>query len=192
MMPRALVPIAASLLLLCLPACVVVFGKDSSGISDESGWHVVDEAVDGSEAAPAPAGDSTDAAPHRRVLGSGPTIGPFSDAIASQGFLFVSGQIAIDPVNGEAVRGDIRRSTRLVLHRIGTILAEEGLSLSHVVKATVFLKSMDDYAAMNEAYREAFPTDPPARSCVAVAGIARDADVEIEVIAARGAPVDRD
>ena len=110
-------------------------------------------------------------------------IGPYSQAIKSNGFLFASGQIAFDPKTGEMVGGDIRQQTERVLENVKAIVEAGGVNLSHVVKTTVFLKDMNDFAAMNEVYARYFTAAPPARSTVQAARLPKDALVEIEVIA---------
>ena len=110
-------------------------------------------------------------------------IGPYSQAIKSNGFLFVSGQIALDPQSGEFVGTDIRQQTERVLENLKAILEAAGSSLKHVVKTTVFLKDMNDFPAMNETYARYFNTTPPARSTIQAARLPKDALVEIEVIA---------
>jgi len=111
-------------------------------------------------------------------------IGPYSQAIRANNFLFLSGQVAIDPKSSEVVSGDIRQQTKLILENIKGILEAAGVNLHHVVKATVFLKDMNDFAAMNEVYAGYFSAAPPARSTVQVARLPRDLLVEIDVIAA--------
>jgi 2-iminobutanoate/2-iminopropanoate deaminase len=110
-------------------------------------------------------------------------IGPYSQAIKSGGFLFASGQVALDPRSNEFSAGDIRQQTERVLENIKGILEAGGVNLHHVVKTTVFLKDMNDFAAMNEVYGKYFTLAPPARSTVQVARLPKDALVEIEVIA---------
>lgn len=110
-------------------------------------------------------------------------IGPYSQAIKSGGFLFASGQVALDPGNNEFLGGDIRQQTQRALENIRAILEAGGANLHHVVKTTVFLKDMNDFAAMNEVYAKYFTSAPPARSTVQVARLPKDALVEIEVIA---------
>jgi len=110
-------------------------------------------------------------------------IGPYSQAVKSTGFLFASGQVALDPRTNEFFGGDIRQQTQLVLENIKAILEAAGSNLNHVVKTTVFLKDMNDFAAMNEVYGKFFTLAPPARSTVEVARLPKDALVEIEVIA---------
>jgi 2-iminobutanoate/2-iminopropanoate deaminase len=110
-------------------------------------------------------------------------IGPYSQAIKSGGFLFASGQVALDPRSNEFLAGDIRHQTERVLENVKAILEAGGANLHHVVKTTVFLKDMNDFAAMNEVYGEYFTSAPPARSTVQVARLPKDALVEIEVIA---------
>jgi 2-iminobutanoate/2-iminopropanoate deaminase len=111
-------------------------------------------------------------------------IGPYSQAIRANGFLYVSGQVALDPKTGEMAAGDIRQQTERTFENIKGILEAAGSNLHHVVKTTVFLKDMNDFAAMNEVYGKYFTLAPPARSTVQVARLPKDALVEIEVIAA--------
>jgi 2-iminobutanoate/2-iminopropanoate deaminase len=113
-------------------------------------------------------------------------IGPYSQAIRTGDLLFASGQVGLDPATGQMVSGGVVEQTVRVLENVKAILAEAGLNMSHVVKTTVYLKSMADFAAMNEVYAKYLApsgTVPPARSTVAVAGLPKDALVEIEVIA---------
>jgi len=110
-------------------------------------------------------------------------IGPYSQAVRTNGFLFVSGQIPIDPKTGEMIGGDIAAQTERVLENLKGILEAAGSNLHHVVKTTVFLKDMNEFAAMNEVYGRFFTLAPPARSTVQVSRLPKDASVEIEVIA---------
>ena len=110
-------------------------------------------------------------------------IGPYSQAIRTNGFLYVSGQVALDPKTGEMAGVDIKQQTERTLENVKGILAAAGLNMHHVVKTTVFLKDMNDFAAMNEVYGKYFTLAPPARSTVQVARLPKDALVEIEVIA---------
>lgn len=110
-------------------------------------------------------------------------IGPYSQAIKANGFLFVSGQIPLDPVSGQLVYGGVEPQTYQVLNNLKAILEHEGLTFGHVVKTSVFLKDMDDFADVNRIYAEYFKEEPPARACVQVAKLPRDVSVEIEVIA---------
>ena len=110
-------------------------------------------------------------------------IGPYSQAIKAGGFLFASGQVALDPHSNEFLTGDVRHQTERVLENIKGILEAGGVNLHHVVKTTVFLKDMNDFAAMNEVYGKYFSVAPPARSTVQVARLPKDALVEIEVVA---------
>ncbi len=111
-------------------------------------------------------------------------IGPYSQAITANGFLFISGQLPIDPATGNFAEGGIRELTRQSLENVKSILAEAGLTLADVVKTTVFLADMSDFAAMNEVYAEYFTAPAPARSAVAVKTLPKGGLVEIEVIAA--------
>jgi 2-iminobutanoate/2-iminopropanoate deaminase len=110
-------------------------------------------------------------------------IGPYSQAIRANGFVFVSGQVAIDPSNQQVIGGDIAAQTDRVLKNLSAILKAAGTDLKKVVRATVFLKNMSDFAAMNEVYGKYFPVVPPARSTVEVARLPKDVLVEIDVIA---------
>ena len=111
-------------------------------------------------------------------------IGPYSQAVKSNGFLFVSGQIALEPASGEFAGVTVQQQTERVLENLKAILGAGGASLSHVVKTTVFLKEMNDFAAMNEVYARYFTATPPARSTVQAARLPKDALVEIDVVAA--------
>ncbi len=110
-------------------------------------------------------------------------IGPYSQAIRANGFLYVSGQVALDPKTGEMAGTDIRQQTERTLENVKGILEAAGSNLHHVVKTTVFLKDMNDFATMNEVYAKYFTLAPPARSTVQVSRLPKDALVEIEVIA---------
>jgi 2-iminobutanoate/2-iminopropanoate deaminase len=113
-------------------------------------------------------------------------IGPYSQAIRVGDMLFASGQIGLDPATGQMVSGEIAEQTVRVLENVKAVLTQAGLNMSNVVKTTVFLKTMADFAAMNEIYAKYLAPEgvvPPARSTVAVAGLPKDALVEIEFIA---------
>ena len=114
-------------------------------------------------------------------------IGPYSQAIVSGQLIFCSGQIALDPQAGQLIAGDVGAQTRRALENLSAVLHAAGSSLAQVVKTTVFLASMADFAAMNEVYAEFFTGDPPARSTVGVAELPRGARVEVECIALREA-----
>jgi 2-iminobutanoate/2-iminopropanoate deaminase len=109
-------------------------------------------------------------------------IGPYSQAIKAAGFVFISGQVAFDPATGKLVEGDVARQTARVLENLKAIAEAAGTSLDKAVKATVYLKDMEEFAAMNEVYAEYFPKNPPARSTVEVARLPRDVRVEIDLI----------
>ena len=113
-------------------------------------------------------------------------IGPYSQAIEVNGFVFASGQIPIDPATGQFAEGDIQAQTRQSLLNAQAILQTAGTDLSHVVKTTVFLSDMANFAAMNEVYAQFFQPPFPARSAVAVRDLPKGALVEIEVVAAKG------
>lgn len=110
-------------------------------------------------------------------------IGPYSQAIKVNGLLFVSGQVSLDPKTNEFAPGDIRQQTERTLENLKGIVEAAGSKMNHVIKTTVFLKNMTDFAAMNEVYARYFPAAPPARSTVEVARLPKEALVEMEVIA---------
>ena len=120
-------------------------------------------------------------------------IGPYSQAVAvrtdsppgsPRGLLFLSGQIPLDPKTGELVKGTIEAETRRVMENLGAVLAAGGAGFQHVVKTTVYLTDMADFAEMNEVYGGYFPATPPARATVQVAALPRGARVEIDAVAA--------
>jgi 2-iminobutanoate/2-iminopropanoate deaminase len=110
-------------------------------------------------------------------------IGPYSQAIKANGFVFTSGQIAIDPSTQQVIAGDVATQTERVLRNVSEILEAAGSGLDKVVRSTVFLKDMNDFAAMNQVYGKYFTSAPPARSTVEVARLPKDVLVEIDVIA---------
>jgi 2-iminobutanoate/2-iminopropanoate deaminase len=114
-------------------------------------------------------------------------IGPYSQAVVvamgGQRMVFCSGQIALDPATGQMIDGDVEAQTRQVLANMSAVLAAADASFANVVKTTIFLKTMDDFAKVNAVYAEKFVNEPPARSTVAAAGLPRNALVEIECIA---------
>ncbi|MCC7210249.1 MAG: RidA family protein [Candidatus Brocadia sp.] len=110
-------------------------------------------------------------------------IGPYSQAIRMGNMVFLSGQIPLHPVTGEMVKGDIKAQTRQVLENVKCILEAAGSSLDQVAKTTIFMKDLNDYAAVNAVYQEFFPNKPPARAAIQAARLPRDAVVEIETIA---------
>ena len=122
---------------------------------------------------------STDGAPR--------AIGPYSQAIRAGDLVFASGQIPIDPVTGEFVPGGIAEQTEQVLRNLTAVFEAAGVTMTQVVKTTVFLVDMDDFTAMNEVYGRFFGSEPPARATVQAARLPRDARVEIEAIASTGA-----
>ncbi|MEO8126815.1 MAG: RidA family protein [Bryobacteraceae bacterium] len=113
-------------------------------------------------------------------------IGPYSQAVAHNGLVFLSGQIPLDPVTNQMVEGDISVQTERVLQNLSAVLEAAGSSLANVLKTTVFLKNMADFPKMNEVYGRYFHENPPARSTVEAARLPRDVQVEIDVIAIAG------
>ena len=111
-------------------------------------------------------------------------IGPYSQAIVANGLVYTAGQIALDPTSGDLVQGGIQEQTERVMRNLTAILEAAGASLQTVIKTTVFLKDMGEFAPMNEIYGRHFGDHRPARSTVAVAGLPRNVDVEIEAVAA--------
>jgi 2-iminobutanoate/2-iminopropanoate deaminase len=112
-----------------------------------------------------------------------PAVGPYNHAVRVGQLLFCAGQIPVAPDSGQLVAGDIRAQTERVLENVKLILTDQGLNFSHVVKSTVFLTNLADFAGMNEVYSRYFTADFPARSTIQVAALPRGANVEIEVIA---------
>ena len=112
-------------------------------------------------------------------------IGPYSQGIDGGSVVITSGQLPIDPATGAFAEGGIAGQTRQCLKNVGAVLAQAGLGMENIIKTTVFLKDMNDFAAMNEVYATFFPGEPPARSAVEVAQLPKDALVEIEAIAVR-------
>ena len=110
-------------------------------------------------------------------------IGPYSQAIKANGFVFVSGQVAIDPTTQQVIAGDAAAQTERIMQNLSAILKAAGTKLENVARSTVFLKNMGDFAAMNEVYGKYFVSSPPARSTVEVARLPKDVLVEIDVIA---------
>lgn len=110
-------------------------------------------------------------------------IGPYSQAIRANGFLFCSGQIPLDPVTMQVVEGDIETQTRRVLSNIQAVLENAGTSFSRVVKTTVFMQDLGEFTRMNAVYAEFFTGTPPARSTVQVAALPRNVKIEIECVA---------
>lgn len=113
-------------------------------------------------------------------------VGPYNQAIKAGGFLYVSGQIAIDPSTNELFKGDLKGETHLVFNNLKAVLKEAGLDFSHVVKASVFLSDMGLFAEVNEIYAQYFTQNEPARECVAVKTLPKNVNVEISVIAFEG------
>ena len=113
-------------------------------------------------------------------------IGPYSQAVKTQDLVFISGQLPIDPQSGHLVTGDIRDQTRQAMQNLEAILAAAGSSLDHIVKTTLFITDMDQFATINDVYAEFFSGHPPARACVQVARLPRDAGIEVEAVALSG------
>ncbi len=125
----------------------------------------------------------------RKVIRTGDApqvIGPYSQAVEAGGLVFVSGQIPIDPKTGNVLQADINSQTKLVMDNAKAILAAAGCNMSKVLKATIYLKNMADFAAVNEVYGTYFPTEPPARATVEVSRLPKDVAVEMDFIAWKG------
>jgi 2-iminobutanoate/2-iminopropanoate deaminase len=118
-----------------------------------------------------------------RPAKSAPAVGPYNHAVRMGHLLFCAGQIPIDPATGSLVVGDIKAQTERVLQNVRAILEDQNLGFGNVVKSTVFLTNLGDFASMNEVYAKYFTSDYPARSTVQVAALPKGANVEIEVIA---------
>jgi 2-iminobutanoate/2-iminopropanoate deaminase len=112
-------------------------------------------------------------------------IGPYNQAIQYGDMLFVSGQIAINPATGELVQDDIQAETRMVMQNLQAVLAEAGMDFSNVIKSTIFLMDMGQFAQVNEVYGSYFTANPPARETVQVAGLPKGVNVEISVVAGK-------
>ncbi len=113
-------------------------------------------------------------------------IGPYSQAVKVGNLVFTSGQIPLDPVTGDLINDDVKKAAERSLENVKAVLEAAGTSMDKVVKTVVFLKDMDDFAAVNEVYGEYFTADQPARSCLAVSKLPKDSLVEIEAIAVIG------
>jgi 2-iminobutanoate/2-iminopropanoate deaminase len=109
-------------------------------------------------------------------------IGPYSQAVRANGFLFTAGQVALDPATGNVVEGDVAAQTTRVMENLKAIVEAAGSRLEHAVKATVYLKDMGDFSAMNEVYGKYFSRNPPARSTVEVSRLPKDVRVEIDLV----------
>lgn len=112
-------------------------------------------------------------------------VGQYSQAVKIGPFLFCSGQIAIDPKTNQVITGGVREQTELVMKNIAAVLNSGGMDFTHVVKTTIYLTDMNDFSAVNEIYGRYFPSEPPARSTVAVAALPKGVNVEIEVLGCR-------
>lgn len=120
------------------------------------------------------------------IPGGARPVGPYSPAIVANGMVWVSGQIAIDPATGQIASGGVAEQTRRALNNVKGLLEAAGSNLEQVVRATVWLTSMDDFAAMNEVYATYFGATPPARVCIEVSRLPKDASVEIDAVAVVG------
>ena len=120
---------------------------------------------------------STDKAPK--------AIGPYSQAVATEDLIYTSGQIALDPKTQQLVSGDVRAQTEQVMENLAAVLQAAGAGFPNVIKATIFVVDLNDFATVNEIYGKRFPKDPPARSTVQVAALPKGARVEVELIARR-------
>lgn len=110
-------------------------------------------------------------------------VGAYSQAVAADGFVFCSGQVALDPATGEFIGGGVADQTRACMNNLSAVLEAAGSSLEKVVKVTIFLTNIDDFAEANEAYASFFDVDPPARATIGIAGLPKEAQVEIDCIA---------
>ena len=110
-------------------------------------------------------------------------IGPYSQSVKANGFLFVSGQIPLDPDTGQLISGSIAEETSQVMKNLGAVLSEAGTSWENVVKCSIFIRDMNDFASINEVYSEYFPKNPPARETVEVSQLPKGVGVEISLIA---------
>lgn len=110
-------------------------------------------------------------------------IGPYSQAVKTRDLIFVSGQLPIDPNTGRLVTGDIRDQARQAMQNLGAILSAAGSSFGRIVKTTLYIADMDQFATINEIYAEFFSGQPPARACIQVARLPRDAGIEVEAVA---------
>jgi len=125
----------------------------------------------------------------RKIIKTGDApqaIGPYSQAVEAGGFVFVSGQIPIDPKSGNPIQGDIKSQATQVMENAKAILLAAGCGMPQVVKATIYLKDMADFAAVNEVYGGYFPSDPPARATVEVSRLPKDVAVEMDFTAWKG------
>lgn len=120
-----------------------------------------------------------------QTAGAPAAIGPYSQAVVAGGMVFCSGQIPLDPATGQMVAGDVSAQTRRVLDNLGAVLAAAGSSFAHVVKTSIFLADLNDFAAVNAVYAEYFTGVLPARATVQVSRLPRDARVEIDCVAVR-------
>lgn len=112
-----------------------------------------------------------------------PALGPYSQAIQAGNFVFLAGQVALDPQTGEFLGGDIKTQTKRAMDNLMAVLEKAGLGPANVVKATVYLADMDDFAAVNEIYGSRFGEAPPSRACVQVSRLPRNARVEVDAVA---------
>ena len=110
-------------------------------------------------------------------------VGPYSQAVLINGFLYCSGQIPLDAATGEILKGSIEEQTKKVMENVGAVLEAAGLNFSNVIKTAIFIKDMGNFSQVNEVYATYFSHEPPARSCVEVSELPKSVDVEIEVIA---------
>jgi len=115
-------------------------------------------------------------------------IGPYSQAVEANGFVFVSGQIPLDPVTGALVAGDIKEQTKRVMENGKAVLAAAGCTTADVVRSTIYLKNIEDFAGVNEIYGSYFSLEPPARATVEVARLPKDAQIEIDFVAVKRRP----
>lgn len=112
-------------------------------------------------------------------------VGPYSQAVEVDGMLFCSGQISINPETDEIFKGPVEQQAEMVMKNIGAVLKAADMTYANIIKTTIYLTDMNDFAKVNEVYGQYFPSEPPARSCVAVAALPKGVTVEVEVLARR-------
>lgn len=159
-------PVAFGVVLMCILASLTISAGQARGAENKGGRSMGAKTIVQADQAPK-------------------AIGPYSQAVWAGDLLFLSGQIPLDPATGQIVAGGVEAQTHQAIRNAEAILKAAGLSLGHVVKATLYIKDMNDFAKINEVYAAYFPAPAPARSCVEVARLPRDVLVEMEFVAKR-------